>query len=417
MEVALNSRARKTAFLGAAVLITGLFFTASTIRFATERFAQAGEHLQLATRLEPGNAHYHALLGRRLLRSDTNLPGALQQYRLAAFLNPYDASHWLAIADTEQLLNNVPGQLYALRRAIDAAPTSPQVAWAAANFFLARGAKDNALQELKVVLQGQPGTEVRIFELSSRVADVSDIIHKVLPPNPLVYLSFLTFLTAQKNSAGAAQAWDGLVDLGKPFAAEGALAYVDYLLSQHEVAAARRAWRQSAALCGLAAYLPSGENLIVNAGFDSDILNGGFDWHYRPEANVELSLDPGELHDGRRTLSVVFDGPAVADAGIAQYIPVEPQTAYELTARYKAAAMDGAGGPKLEVRDAYTGSQYFSSDDLRLTGAWRAVSGQFKTGPETELVVLHLVRVPAGSPIRGKLWIDGLRLAPTQAEF
>jgi len=32
------------------------------------------------------------------------------------------------------------------------------------------------------------------------------------------------------------------------------------------------------------------------------------------------------------------------------------------------------------------------------------------TGPETHTLVLRIARVPAGSPIRGKLWIDGLRL-------
>jgi len=29
------------------------------------------------------------------------------------------------------------------------------------------------------------------------------------------------------------------------------------------------------------------------------------------------------------------------------------------------------------------------------------------------LLVLRLARVPAGSPIRGKLWLDGLQLAPS----
>ena len=32
------------------------------------------------------------------------------------------------------------------------------------------------------------------------------------------------------------------------------------------------------------------------------------------------------------------------------------------------------------------------------------------TGPDTRLLVLHIARVPAGSPIKGRLWIDGVHL-------
>jgi len=50
------------------------------------------------------------------------------------------------------------------------------------------------------------------------------------------------------------------------------------------------------------------------------------------------------------------------------------------------------------------------SDDLRDSDFWRKADGTFTTGPDTHLLVLRIARVPAGSPIRGKLWIDGLQL-------
>jgi cytochrome c-type biogenesis protein CcmH/NrfG len=417
MEIALNSRARKMGLLGAACLLSGVFLISSTLHLLADLFSRGGEHLSLAVRLEPGNAQYPEVLGRQLLRKGGDIQGALQQYRLAASLNPRDSAYWLAIADAEQLLNDVAGQRSALEHAIEAAPTTPRVAWSAANFFLAQGDKDAAFREFKVVLENEPGTADRIFALSFHVADVKEIIQKVLPADPNAYLSLLNFLTAQKNTAGAATVWDALAHLAKPFEPGVALAYVDYLIAQHEVAAARLAWHQSADLCGLSAYLPSRENLIVNANFDSDILNRGFDWHYQRQANVEISLDPAEVHEGHRSLSVVFDGPGVSDAGIAQLIPVEPNAAYEFSAYYKAAAMDGAGGPRLDLQDAYTGTRYFSSDDLRNADVWHAVHGEFKTGADAQLLVLHLARVPAGSPIRGKLWMDDFRLTEKETEF
>jgi hypothetical protein len=416
MEIALNSRARRTGLLGASFLLSGIFLTASTMHFLADCFSRAGKQV-VAARLEPSNAQYPELMGRQLLRQSGNIQAALQHYRLAVSLNPNDSAYWLAIADAEQLLNNVPGQRYALEHAIEADPTTPHVAWSAANFFLAQGDKDTALREFKVVLANEPGTADAIFSLASHVADVTEIVQKVLPPEPNAYLSFLNFLTGQKNTAGAAKVWDALAHLAKPFEPGVALAYVDYLIAQREVAAARLAWRQSAELCGLLAYLPSSENLIVNASFDFNILNSGFDWHYQRQPNVELSLDPAELHEGQRSLSVVFDGPGVADAGIAQLVPVEPNTEYQFSAYYKAVGMDGAGGPRLDIRDAYKGTHYFLSDDLRDSDVWHTVNGEFTTGMDAQLVVLHLARVPADSPIRGKLWIDDLRLTEKDTDF
>lgn len=417
MEIALHSRPRRLGLLGAAFVLSGVFLAASTVHFLADRISQAGEHLELAARLEPGNAQYPELLGRQLLRRDGDIQGALRQYRRAASLNPHDSAHWLAIADTEQLLTNVTGQRNALERAIAVDPATPHVAWSAGNFFLAQGDNDAALREFKVVLENDPNTAARVFALSTHVADVTEIIHKALPPHPDSYLSFLNFLVAEKNTAGAAKVWEALAQLAKPFEPGVALTYVDYLIAQHEVAGARLAWRQCAEWCGLSAYLPSNDNLIVNANFDSEILNRGFDWHYRRQDNVEVSLDTVELHQGHRPLSIAFDGPAVSDAGIAQLIAVEPETTYEFSAYYKAASMDGAGGPRLDIQDAYTGTDYFSSDDLRNTDVWHAVNGEFTTGADAQLLVLHLVRVPAGSPIRGRLWIGDFRLSERAAEF
>ena len=53
------------------------------------------------------------------------------------------------------------------------------------------------------------------------------------------------------------------------------------------------------------------------------------------------------------------------------------------------------------------------SDDLRDSDFWRKIDGTFTTGPDTQMLVVRIARIPAGSPIRGKLWIDGLQLVRT----
>lgn len=169
-------------------------------------------------------------------------------------------------------------------------------------------------------------------------------------------------------------------------------------------------WQQAASMLGLSAYLPSSNNLIVNGSFHLNVLNGGFDWQYAKQPSVSLTLDATEIHDGHRSLAIVFDGPGVSDAGIFQPIVVQPNTTYRFTGYYKNAEIDGAGGPHLSLQDMYAGSTYFMSEELRDGAAWKGVGGQFTTGLDTRVLVLSVRRLPAGSPIRGKLWIDDFRL-------
>ena len=55
---------------------------------------------------------------------------------------------------------------------------------------------------------------------------------------------------------------------------------------------------------------------MVNGDFSLDILNGGFDWTYTNRTGVKPLLDPSDFRQGRRSLSLTFEGPGISDAGI-----------------------------------------------------------------------------------------------------
>jgi hypothetical protein len=90
-------------------------------------------------------------------------------------------------------------------------------------------------------------------------------------------------------------------------------------------------------------------------------------------------------------------------------VAVEPHTSYEFSAFYKANDMDGAGGMVFAVQDAYKETPLFMSEELRDADFWKKTGGVFTTADDSQLVMVRVVRVPGGSPIRGKLWIDGLQ--------
>jgi len=268
-----------------------------------------------------------------------------------------------------------------------------------------------------VVMESEPSLSPSALKLCWRVKpDVDALLRDVVPPKPAVYSMFLDLLVSQKETAPAAKVWTQLAQLRQPLPPSLAFTYIRYLVGQHEVDQARLVWQQAATLCGLSAYQPSPENLIINGDFSLNVLNGGFDWQYHQSKEVSLALDPTQSHGGHRSLLITFDAQKIDDAGIGQLVPVQPSTGYDFSAYFKASDMQGAGGPRFALQDLYTATTYFASDELKNADFWKEVSGSFTTGPDTRLLLLRIQREPPGMPIRGKLWIDTVRLIGQEQE-
>ena len=90
-------------------------------------------------------------------------------------------------------------------------------------------------------------------------------------------------------------------------------------------------------------------------------------------------------------------------SGIVQFIPVKPNTEYEFSAECRTEDIDTASGPRFAIMDAYTNSSYVLTDDTLGTTPWRLQQARFQTGPNTNLLLLKIVREPAAPLIRGKL--------------
>jgi len=288
------------------------------------------------------------------------------------------------------------------------------VAWEAANFFLVRGDNETALREFHVVLESEPSMAGLAIQFCWRIEpDVDALLRDVVPTRSTAYSAFLNLLMSKQETAATAKVWAALMATTKPFEMSEVNDYFQYLLNHKDVDQARLVWQQAAPRFGLAGYVPTRNNLIVNGNFSLDVLNGGFDWQYQKQPSVTLTLDPSDFHGGaRRSLLISFDGPGVTDAGIRQFIAVQPNTTYEFSAYYKNGEFEGAGGPRLTVQDVYTQAVLYESDELTDAGGfWKSATGEFTTGDDCKLLVLHVRRLPEGSPIRGKLWVDDFRLS------
>jgi hypothetical protein len=414
MRIDLRSRLRKFCFAGACFIVIGLYLQFAGRAYLASHLAANPDspNIQKAIRLEPSNAEYRELLGRNLALSGASLDEAISHYRTAVQLNPYESRYWLDLAGAYQVAGNIEKQEQAVEHAVDADPTTPHVAAEAANFFLLQGSLGKALHHFRTVLANDPEAVNPTLQLCWRVTgDANQIFDQALPRRIDLYSSFLQLLVSKQEVAAAENAWDHLIALQQILPRKVAFSYFRLLIAKQEVVAAQNAWQQLAKVDeALQPYLPSRENLIVNGGFEENLLNGGFDWWYESNPHAALAIDTDQFYRGTRSLSVTFDGRSVSEARISQVVPVKPDTDYEFSAESRTQDIDSASGPRFAVVDAYTNFSYVLTDDLLGTNPWHLQQARFHTGPNTNLLFLKIIRQPAAPLIRGKLWIDDVRL-------
>jgi tetratricopeptide (TPR) repeat protein len=417
MEIALNSSPRKTLVVGAGVALFCCYVVLAARLFIASEFAGNADlaSLQQAVRFDPNNADYRDHLGRYYALVARDPGSAIAPYRSAVSFNPHSARYWFDLASAYQVLGDVSNQTWALQHAIEADPTTPDVAWEAANFYLVQGDEAKALREFRVVLENDPSLADLAIQYCWRVKpDVDELLRNVVPAKSEAYFAFLTLLMTKQETAATKKVWAALISSGESFELRRVFEYFQFLINQKDVDEARLVWQQAAQRFGLSSYLPTSNNLIVNGDFHLDVLNGGFDWQYQKQPSVSLTLDPSEVHGGHRSLLISFDGPGITDARIRQFIAVEPGTTYDFSAYYKNGDIEGAGGPHFTIEDANSQTVLYDSDTLKEPGFWKSVAGEFTTAKDCKLLLLHVRRLPEGSPIRGKLWVDDFRLVAKQ---
>lgn len=414
MKVPLNTPFRKWVTIVVPAVLAIAFCSFEASQYIAFWFGSRAElsSLKKAIWLAPGNADYQDRLGRYYDFVVADPGSAVNYYKAAALLNPHSAHYWFDLARSYQVLGETAHQTDALEHAIQADPMTPDVAWEVANHYLVQGENQKALREFRVVITGDPSMAASALQFCWRIEpDVDALLRNTVPARADAYIPFLIMLEERQETEGTKKVWSALMQTRDSFEARYAYDYVRYLILHKEVDQAVLSWQQIAARFNLSAYLPSAGNLVVNGNFNLGVLNTGFDWQYQKQTSVSLTLDPSDFHAGRRSLQITFDGPGINDAGIYQWIPVQPNTTYDFTAYYKDGEMQGAGGPHFTIQDMYSQAVYYESDELKdAAGFWKSASGEFTTAPDCKLVMLHIPRLPAGSPIRGKLWVDDFHL-------
>jgi tetratricopeptide (TPR) repeat protein len=306
MQIELRSRFRSFCFAGACLIVIGTYLSLTARAYFAVHLAAKPDlsNLQRAAHLEPSNADYRDLLGRNFVLSGTTLDEAIANYRTAVDLNPYEARYWLDLAGAYQIAGRTDEQAQSVEHTVQANPTTPHVAWEAANFFLLQGNLGKALPYFRTVLANDPDAVGYALQLCWRATgDANQMFDRALPRNPSLYLSFLHLLVSKQEVGPAENAWNHLISLQQSFPPKLAFPYFQLLIAKQEITAARNAWQQLAQVDQeIQPYLPSRENQIVNGGFEENLLNGGFDWWYESNPHAALAIDTDQFYGGTRSL-------------------------------------------------------------------------------------------------------------------
>ena len=414
MRIPLTSTRRTVVFLALSFLAFGAYVTCAFSSFLADHSAASGteQGLRQAVRLEPWNAGHWNALGRHLLFTAQDVPGAVAALNRATTLNREEGHYWLDLAVAYAAAGNTQAQTQAIREAVQLDPRTPDIAWQAGNLYFAQGDVRGALQQLRAVLENDPASVDAALDLSWRgTNDVAMVLREAMPPLADPHLAFIRYLAEHNQPLAAAQVWKHLVASRLPVRPQTIFGYIFYLLQEHEPEQARAVWTDMAHLDPALDAYASQDNLIVNGGFDEEVLNGGLDWQFRPIPGATLRIDSTEFHGGRASLCIRFDG-VVDQAGVLQVIPVLPATQYGLTAFVKTEQIDSGSGPRLQLADGYTGVPVATAEDDIGSTPWHQVQLDVSTSPNTRLLVLRVVRVPATTLVQGKMWLDDVRLVP-----
>jgi tetratricopeptide (TPR) repeat protein len=404
----------RTFGLVACIGLAAIYIWLAARSFQASRLASSLDvaSLERAIALEPQDAAYQDLLCRFLLFDKQEASAAVPRCKRATELNPYHSTYWLDLALAYYSVGAEYEQQQAVLRAVAVDPTTPDVAWNAANFFLAQGKVPEALHQFSVAMRSDPNMVSQSLDLCWRTLHDASAIQAILPPDPDAYLQFVKLLTTKNEWEAAQRVWSAMLLLEAKPDYRRALFYVDSLLQKRDVERAKEAWKQMATRSTTLNRYIRGDNLVVDGGFVEEILNTGFDWRYSPQSGIAVSKDTTEFHSGRQSLLISYNGVG-GDSGISQYVPVKPNTQYTVSAWAKSGELESANGPCLSVSDAYSNKPYGLTQETLGTTGWHRLESSFQTGPETELVAIRVTRDPGSTRVHGKFWVDDVSLQPT----
>jgi tetratricopeptide (TPR) repeat protein len=423
-EGSTNAARRWTAAVIAIVAAVWFCYAGSKHALASHYAASSNPgNWERATRIEPDNPEIWYRLGRfrQLDFDNSDVPLAISYYLRAIQLNPRSPYYKLDLASALEMTGS-NGEADSYFRAAQAAyPISAEVSWKYGNFLL----RQNRLPEAYAEIHRSLMVDSKLIPLAvSRVwhsdPDIRLLLDQVLPDTPEAYSEALSFLADAQEPTTALEVWDRLIAKDPQAALKWGIKLTDMLVVQEKFEVARTVWRQAIDLNKGSAAAYTGNSLVYDGGFETDISGGGFGWRQIDAMGAAFDFDTDEKHSGRRSARLIFDGTQnLLYEHLFQYVLVSPGTHYHFQGFLRTDQISTESGMRFEIVDPKD-PQHLDLLTKNETGTlpWTLEQGYFTTGPETRLILVRLARKLSerlDNKLRGTVWIDDVTIVPAAA--
>jgi hypothetical protein len=349
-----------------------------------------------AIQYDPQNAAYHFRLA-QLYNSTAflDVARARAEYRTAVNLNPLRTSYWLEFSKFNEAEGDTEGARDAMQKALEADPQYAQTHWAAANLSIRQGDLTAADRHLRQTVDHDAAYTAQALDLAWRFyEDPEKVLATHIPDTKATNLTTLNYFIGAANDRGAALTWQRLRQFQT--LPQERFSYVDYLISQGKVDAAWRVF-----------VFPDNGSAFYNGGFETEALNGGFDWRVSSTYDASVRRDTSAAKEGLASLSVTFSGKENIDFGgqVWHWVPAAKGKAYELSFWMRTEGITTNEGMYVEIdgktSEPQVGTTYWQQFRIPFTAS-------------ADLVVTRIRRKPSlkfDNLLKGKVWLDGFTLA------
>ena len=393
------------AMLACVVLLFASWLMIETVDIAGSETLGAAMNLKSLTRAEalwPGNPEFHYRIGilNFNLADHQDTGEALKQARQATALGPLWVRYWGQLAWACEAAGDSQCADHAIERIRSLAPMDPEAVSLTANYYLLSNRPSLALEQFRHLLRIAPSYEQDVFRICvSAGYSLGQLEQTFIDAGPQVVMAYVSYLAGQGRMDLAHQVWTNLVQQAgnRNFSLTLAVVapYVDRLLQLGNGVELETVRLDLEKLKLVTNQSGAESNLVFNGDFEQQPSNDGFDWRKSDAPHPRVDFAAGNPHSGNHSMGVDFTVGRNETYLLAyQWLSLQPNSHYILSAYVRSDSITSDSGPKLEIYDPMCRTCLDATSETTVgTTPWHEIHLEFSTGPTTRLGRLEVVRL------------------------
>jgi tetratricopeptide (TPR) repeat protein len=342
---------------------------------------------------------------------------AVAEYEKAVSLSPYDYRYWMTLGTAQEQAGDPVKAEQALKRAVALAPAYAYPHWYLGNLYVRNGRYDEAFAELRLAAAADQDFQGQLFNLIWEVhSDDLEAAKKAAGPDAPTRAEFALYLIGRSLFDQGLRVWNVLSSEEKKANRGPAGKIILALNAAHRFHDSLQVWND------ISDEKYHGKmSQVFDGGFEEPVeyaRNSMFSWQVNNNSEIQIGIDPGKRHEGTRSLRFIFG--VRNDFGgviVKQLVPVEPRTQYDFEFYVATDKLVTGGPPQVQIIDAADETALVSSPTAATgTNPWNRVGLSFKTGENTQMIIVNVMRVSCGTkevaicPIFGSVWYDDFNI-------